>query len=293
MSLLQISVLAVLALGETKADLRDAIDAVEEAIDQVKEEGGRCKKAALEDLKDVRDDLKSQLDDTKKRGLTKISKALDGIEDDAGDAECPKKISKLVREAQGIVDEVIEGLEDGGGGGGKDGGGRNPNVPFDDFAPDCKDLWFMHRFHRSTSNDTKGLELIEGLSDVACRSGQPLGEHRWPNGHTAKYANGEWRYPNGQTAKYANGEWRYPNGQTAKYANGEWRYVNGQTAKYANGEWRYPNGQTAGDWQALLAWACGALGKDACDGVNREFDSDIPDWRDYALVEMAYRAGAR
>lgn len=119
----------------------------------------------------------------------------------------------------------------------------------------------MHRFTTTTSNEARALELINSLSEVVCRSGQDLSGHSWPNG------------------------------QVAKYPSGEWHYLNGQTAKYASGEWHYPNGQVAGDWKALLAWACGRLGKSACDAVHREFDSDIDDWRDYALVDLAYRAG--
>lgn len=272
-------------------DVRDALDAVKDAIDQVRDEGGRCKKKTLDDLRDLEDELKDAVRSPKKRPLERARRTVKALEEDAD--VCPRKVGALLREARDAIDEALDALpseRSGGRGGREEAPARNPNVPYDDFGTDCKDTWFMHRFVKTTTNNAKDLELIEAMSAAACASAAPMAETRWPNGLTAKFSNGEWRYPNGLTAKFAEGELRYPSGLTAKFANGEWRYPNGLTAKFADGLWRYPNGQDAGDWRALLAWACQRLGKAECDAVNKEFDSTIPDWRDYALVEMAYRA---
>src|SRR5688572_3734045 len=78
-----------------KSTLREALGAVEDAIDRVKEEGGSCKKSMLSDLKDVKDDLRAQIDKPRDRGLAKLEKSLSSLEDDAGD--CPKKVGKLLR----------------------------------------------------------------------------------------------------------------------------------------------------------------------------------------------------
>ncbi len=253
----------------------DALEQVEEAIDAVRQEGGRCKRGALGPLEDAQAALESAGKRSRKKALAKAGRALASALDEAED--CPKKVVKQLRQARAALeDDEDDRAKDDDEEAQPRAAKRSSSVPYADSARDCQDLWFMHRFTARTSNEARALDLIGGLSEIVCRSGQDLGSHTWPNGQTAKYANGEWHYPNGQTAKYANGEWHYPNGQTAKYAGGEWHY---------------PNGQVAGDWKALLAWACGRLGKAACDATHREFDSDIDDWRDYALVDLAYRAG--
>jgi hypothetical protein len=287
--ILSISLLLLPQSARAGDAIDDALEQVEDAIARVREEGGRCKRAALGPLEDAQAALESAGKKSRKKAVAKADRALRSALDEADD--CPKKILKQLRQAR----EALEDEDDDDAKGDDDAqpraAKRNPSVPYADSARDCQDLWFMHRFTTTTSNEARALELINSLSEVVCRSGQDLSGHSWPNGQVAKYPSGEWHYLNGQTAKYASGEWHYPNGQTAKYASGEWHYPSGQTAKYASGEWHYPNGQVAGDWKALLAWACGRLGKSACDAVHREFDSDIDDWRDYALVDLAYRAG--
>ena len=283
-------------------DIRDAMDIVDDAVRVVRREGGRCERSVKRDLQDLQDDLRDLRRDPNRRGLRRTRRHLRDLQDHARD--CPRDLDRKLRRARRAIDDALERLDgdkdrDRDRDRGRDRDRRtkkpkkNTKVPYMSFKKDCLEMWFMYRFIVTTTNKATDRNPVDQLSRVACESGLGAGEQRWPNGRTARFANGEWRYPSGRTAKFANGEWRYPSGRTAKFANGEWRYPNGRTAKFANGQWRYPNGRNAGNWQAVQAWACGKLGKKGCAKLKSEYDSDVGDWRDYALVEAAYRASKR
>ena len=169
-----------------------------------------------------------------------------------------------------------------GGGGGKYPRGRA--------SKDCREIWFMERLVKTTSNKSNMASTIRSLRKIACKKSSALGAQSWPNGNTAKYSDGTWRYPNGNTAKFTDGTWRYPNGNTAKFSDRTWRYPNGNTARFSDGTWRYPNGNRAGSVEAIQSWACSKLGDRVCDSFDAHRKSSMPEWRMYTLVNMAWRA---
>ncbi len=274
-----------------RGDIRDALDKVEDAIELVQDEGGRCKRSVLRDLKDLRADLRDLRSKPKRRGLRHARRLIRDLRDHAED--CPRRVQKKLRRAKGAIEDALDALDEVSERRTRKAKKPKSKVPHANFGKDCIEMWFMHRLIQTTTNKAQDLKPVENLSRVACESGLGKGQLRWPNGRTARFANGEWRYPNGRTARFANGEWRYPTGRTAKFANGEWRYPSGRTAKFANGQWRYPNGRNAGTWQSVQAWACGKLGDARCRTLKAHYESDIVDWRDYALVNAAFKADKR
>jgi hypothetical protein len=262
------------------ADAKTALADVRDALDLVEETGGRCKRDVYAALQDAEDDLVDGEIEAASRGL----RALRRVD------SCPKAVERLVRSAR----DELRDLED-------DRPrdrvkkkdiakvpARPTGVPFSDFHKDCLDHWYITEIARNNT-DNASYEQFRTLSSAACSNAGGMSAAQYPNGNTLRTSTGTWYYPNGNTAKTSTGTFYYPNGNTAKTSTGTWYYPNGNTAKTSTGTWYYANGNTAGGYEALAAYACSKVGDQACNAYRHALKSDLDDWRIFALVQMAGR----
>jgi hypothetical protein len=149
----------------------------------------------------------------------------------------------------------------------------------------------IHEIARGNA-DQGTMMALSANSSMACNSTTGLGRANYSNGTMMHSDAGAWYYPNGTMAKSGAGAYYYPNGTMAKSGAGAWYYPNGTMAKSGAGVWYYPNGTQAGGWQVLEGWACTTAGDALCKHYKSLLASDVEDWRTFAIVQLATRAGA-
>jgi hypothetical protein len=259
-------------VGTAQAGPADALDHVRDAIDLVDEEGGKCKKDVMEDLKEIKSLLKDE-------DFSRASKRLRSVRKDAD--RCHAKVEKLLNRAY----RELDGNDDR-----KDAPAAPAaiaGIPYAEWHQDCRDSWLITEVARHHAAETT-LAKMGVMFRPACDSPNGMPAANYPNGTMAKSANGDWYYPNGTMAKSSSGAFYYPNGTMARSASNNWYYPNG-TMAYGSSTWYYKNGTNAGGYEALASQAC-ARSDAACKVYKHAMQSNVDDWRSYAVVQLESRA---
>lgn len=271
-------VLAVICtvVGSAQADPAEALDHIRDAIDLVDDEGGKCRKDVMEDLEEIKDLLKD--DD-----IDRAAKLIRSVRKDAD--RCPSKVEKLLSRARRALDS--DDTRDEPRKGGRKAPARRAGLPYADWHADCRDYWLINEVARHNTSD-KAIVSMKAMFGPACDNPNGMGAANYPNGTMAKSAQGDWYYPNGMMAKSSSGAFYYPNGMTVKSQSGDWYYPNGMTA-FGSSTWYYKNGMNAGGFEAVAGQAC-ARSEAACKVYKLAMQSDVDDWRSYAVVQLETRA---
>src|SRR5689334_736201 len=88
-------VVILICTTTAQASPRDALTYVRDAMDEVKDEGGRCKKDMFEDLREVQDNIRD-------KDYKAARKLINMLANDAG--RCPAHVGKLLRRASDVFD---------------------------------------------------------------------------------------------------------------------------------------------------------------------------------------------
>lgn len=100
-------VLTVSAPGLAHAGpVADALEALGDAIDEVSDEGGRCKREVLDTLNDAEDDLKDLKRDFDAKDAKKLQRSLEKAAK-AAKSDCSKKAVKALNEAIDALDDAL------------------------------------------------------------------------------------------------------------------------------------------------------------------------------------------
>jgi hypothetical protein len=262
-----------LLVGTAHASPADALSYVRDAIDLVDDQGGKCRRDAIEGLLEIKSLLRDEDNDRALARLKAMRRSTD---------RCPARVEKLLRSARRAIEDDRDRDDD------PPPPKRPAGVPYADWNSDCRDHWMITEVARYNTADAT-LDKMNAMFGQACVNAQGMGAANYPNGQTAKSSSGDWYYPNGQTAKSSDGAFYYPNGQTARSSSGDWYYPNGQTARSSSGTWYYRNGADAGGWQALVSYGCPKAGEAACAKYRLALKSDLEDWRNFAVVQLVSR----
>ncbi|MDQ3335370.1 MAG: hypothetical protein M4D80_09410 [Myxococcota bacterium] len=293
-------VLVAGALGTAHAGPRaDALDDITDAMDIVGDASSGCYRAAMTELTAIQQLLR---DESEGRALAKIRSLKRGLD------RCPRAVGRLLRSAEDALEADRRDRRDR-----RDDRHdrddrrdwrrddrreepkpeppkRASNVPYSDFHAACLETWLIHEIARDNA-DQATMGALGANSSMACNSTTGLGRANYSNGTMMHTDAGAWYYPNGTMAKSGAGAYYYPNGTMAKSGAGAWYYPNGTMAKSGSGTWYYPNGTQAGGWQVLEGWACTTAGDQHCKRYKSLLASDVEDWRTFAVVQLAARAG--
>ncbi|MEO8548944.1 MAG: hypothetical protein ABI678_03200 [Kofleriaceae bacterium] len=244
-----------------------------QAIEVVDDRGGRCARATMDELVAIKQLL---LDESEHRALKRIRVLREhGIE------KCPDRADRLLRSAAAQLDDRDDRRRD-------DRRHDDPppppkrasGVPYADFGKDCADYWLLNEIAHGRSAQ---LAAFQSMFSPTCQGA--VGDAYYPNG-TAARLSGAWYYPNGTMARSAGGDFYYPNGTMAKAGSGGWYYPNG-TMAWSGASWMYPNGSQAGDYNTLASFACQKAGPAACNTWKLALNSDLDDYRAFAVIKLA------
>jgi hypothetical protein len=248
-------------LGDAVADLNDALHYAEE-------DGRHCGRHVVRRIENVIDDLHER---TSSRALRDAIEDLKRAEDAAMD--CERRVNRRIRSAIKMLRRALAAH--------KRDAKPKYNPPKSSWDKECIETWIMAQL-AEISGDQKAVSSMTSMTNIACGPG-PMGNTNWPNGATAR-SGSSWYYSNGATGK-SGSSYYYPNGATAKSGSSLY-YPNGATAR-AGSSWYYPNGNRAGGAKAIEGWSCAKNAK-RCQFARNEFASDIPLWRDFALLRLVW-----
>lgn len=265
-------VLVCSMVGSAHAGPSEALDHIRDAIDLVDEEGGKCRKDVMEDLREIKDFLRDE-------DFARASKRIRSLRRDAD--RCPAKVEKLLNRAYRALDREDDRKD------APAAPAAIPGIPYVDWHQDCRDYWLINEVARHNTAE-KTLNSMKAMFGAACENPNGMPAANYPNGTMAKSANGAWYYPNGTMAKSSSGAFYYPNGTMVKSASNAWYYPNG-TMAYGSSTWYYKNGTNAGGFEALASQAC-ARSAAACKVYKHAMQSNVDDWRSYAVVQLETRA---
>ncbi|HVK87587.1 MAG TPA: hypothetical protein VM513_25895 [Kofleriaceae bacterium] len=287
-----VACLVAASVGTASASPRDALEYVEDAIDAVDEQGGKCRRAVMDDLLEIRDLLR---DDLGGRAAVKIQRTRRAT------GRCPKSVDRALRRAGDELNSDGDRVGDR-----RDRYDRRrdrreyrddldlvradpppppraKDLPWADFSGECQAHWLGVEIARGRLGAAAHDEFIN-MTAVACSNPNALASATY-------YANGQmattgstWYYPNGQMARTGL-TYYYPNGQMARTGN-TWYYPDGQMATTGS-TWYYPNGQMAGAVDAVQRWARGRAKGQQAKTFDHAMESDVGDWRTFALVRLA------
>jgi hypothetical protein len=289
MHALVLGVLGTMAVsGVATADNRRALESVQDAIDVVDDQGGKCRRAMFDELVAVENMLKDGSEGRANKRLRSIRVH----------ERCPEKVDRLLRTAQDELDNAREDRRDDRRERRRDdrredrredreekkAPKRPAGVPYADWHADCQSFWVIMEFARgNTSQGT--LTSLSSMFAPACENATGMGDAYYPNGTMAK-SGSTWYYPNGTMAK-SDSTYYYPNGTMAKSGT-TYYYPNGTMAK-SGSTWYYANGNMSGGWEGLASQAC-SKNATACATYKLALNSDIEDWRTVALVKLVSTA---
>jgi hypothetical protein len=282
---LLIGVLGSLAMaGVATADSRRALENVQDAIDLVDDQGGKCRRAMFDELVAIETSLKEGSERNARKALRNVRVH----------ERCPDRVDRLLRSATDELEEAREerredrrdrrrderredrreDREE------KKAPKRPAGVPYADWHADCQSFWIIMEFARGNTSQS----TMTGLSAMfapACENPTGMSDGYYPNGTMAK-SGSTWYYPNGTMAKSSD-TYYYPNGTMAK-SGSTFYYPNGTMAK-SGSTWYYANGNMAGGWEGLTSHAC-SKNATACAAYKLALNSDIEEWRTVAVVKL-------
>ncbi len=290
MHALVIAVLGSMAFaGVAKAENRRALEAVQDAIDLVEDQGGKCRRAMFDELVAVENLLKDGSDGRANKKLRSVRVH----------ERCPEKVDRLLRVAQDELEDAREerreDRRDRRRDDRRDGRDdrreeekkapkRPAGVPFADWHGDCQSFWLISEIARGNASSST-MTSLGAMFAPACENPNGMSDAYYPNGTMAK-SGATWYYPNGTMAKSSD-TYYYPNGTMAK-SGSTWYYPNGTMAK-SGATWYYANGTQAGGWEGLSSQACSKSAA-ACATYKLALNSDIEDWRTMGLVKLVSTA---
>ncbi len=290
MHALVIGVLGTMAMtGGAQADKRRALESVQDAIDVVEDQGGKCRRAMFDELVAIENMLKDGSEGRANKRLRSVRVH----------ERCPEKVDRLLRVAQDELEDARDDRRDDRRDRRRDRDDRRddryerddrkapkrPNgVPYSDWHADCQSFWMIMEIARgNTSQGT--LSSLSSMFAPACENANGMGDAYYPNGTRAK-GGSTWYYPNGTMAK-SSGTYYYPNGTMAK-SGSTYYYPNGTMAK-SGSTWYYANGNMAGGSDGLASQSC-SKNANACAAYKLALNSDLEDWRTVALVKLVASA---
>ena len=231
----------------------------------------------MEDLQEIKSLLKDE-------DFDRASKRIRSLRKDAD--RCPAKVEKLLSRAYRALERDNDPKDDR-----KDdhkAPARLNGLPYPDWHQDCRDYWLINEIGRHNTSE-KTLNAMKAMFAVGCESPNGMSAANYPNGTMAKSSTGDFYYPNGTMAKSSSGAFYYPNGTMARSASNDWYYPNGTMAYASAGTWYYKNGTQAGGYEGLTSQAC-SRSQAACGVYKFAMQSQVDDWRSFAVVQLETRA---